>query len=268
MVKVILRGGLGNQMFQYAAGLDLALARKTQLVLDTTYLNDRFPRRQITYHRYDLDIFKIEPQFTLLSKVSRAVPVPGLWLGFDLVGHLFDGSLWGFYQSEKYFKDHEEAVRTAFRFRHALEGEAKKLQEEIKNTNAVSIHVRRGDYTLPKYKKIYGATDAAYYEKAIEYVSTRVESPQFFIFSDDIDWCKKNIKAPVGSVYVTRSSEGPKASFHLQLMSLCKHNIIANSTFSWWGAWLNANPEKMIVAPRRWLMGSREDIVPASWTQL
>lgn len=289
MVTVILRGGLGNQMFQYAAGVDLALKKKTGLVFDTTFLNDRFPRKDFTYRTFDLDIFNlrvpimIAPKVTTLSKISTAAPIPGVWLGLDLVwvgmkklgaslfGRDKNPVLWGFYQSERYFKDNAASVRAAFQFRHPLTGEAVSLATKIENGNSVSIHVRRGDYNLPKYEKLYGATDVVYYEKAIAYIAERVESPHFFVFSDDIEWCRKNLKAPSGSIFVDDTSRGPKASFHLQLMSLCKHNIIANSTFSWWGGWLNSNPGKIIVAPKRWYADSSyeaADIIPDSWARL
>jgi hypothetical protein len=297
-VTIILRGGLGNQMFQYAIGLAISRKKNINLVIDATFLNDRFPRKQFTYRTYDLDIFTLEPHFTALSKISSAVPLPGVWLGLDLLGaalgdilgtnklikekhpYQFDSSvldggdhlsLWGFWQSPKYFADIEADVKDAFAFKHPLTGEAALLAEKIKNSNSISVHVRRADYLLPKYKSVYGATSLEYYNKAISLIAERVKDPTFFIFSDDIAWCRENIKPSFPTVYMDAASSGPKASFHLQLMSLCRHNIITNSSFSWWGAWLNRNSQKIVIAPKKWeisIVGDPSDVIPSDWILL
>jgi hypothetical protein len=299
MVTVVLRGGLGNQMFQYAIGFAAAHQQGVPLVLDTTYLNDRFPRKQFTFRVYDLDIFDLSPKFTTLSKISTVVPIPGLWLGINfglikiknILGikeavnekkeFVFDASalnagknvsLWGYWQSPKYFESVENELRSVFRFKHPLEGEAKDLANQIAATNSVSLHVRRGDYV--KFKSVaemMGGTDLSYYDRASRYIGERVTQSHFFIFSDDIEWCKQNIKLSFPVTYVSSSSSGPKSAYHLQLMSLCKNNIIANSTFSWWGAWLNGNPGKIVVAPKQWhINGSetKDDVIPKNWNTL
>ncbi len=297
MVISILRGGLGNQMFQYAAGLNLALKNKTELVLDTTYLNDRFPRKEVTFRNYDMDIFSIAPRFTALSKASGRFPIPGLWLGLDLgltrardvlgirrlvkerEDFIFDPSvlaagpstaLWGHWQTEKYFEESKERIRREFHFKDELRGEAEEIRKKISASASVALHVRRGDYVA--FKRVandMGTADIEYYEKAVRYVAERVKNPSFFVVSDDIEWCRENIKPPFPTMYLTDASRGPKASYHLHLMSLCEHNIIANSTFSWWGAWLNMNPKKIVVAPARWSASAEKkklDIIPAGWT--
>lgn len=297
MIVVVMRGGLGNQMFQYAAGRALSARSGTPLLLDATLLQDRFPRKDITRYALDLDIFEIMPRFTALSRIARAVPVPGLWLALDLgvmkirdalgmrkiwrekdyaddpraFESQNDATLWDYWQSEKYFTDIKDKIQSEFRFREPLAGEAAGIGEAVRRENSVSLHVRRGDYILPKYAKLYGGTDLAYYGRAIAHVAERVKNPRFFIFSNDAAWCRENIKSPFPMVYVPAGAAGPKASFHLQLMSLCKHNIIANSTFSWWGAWLNANAGKIVVAPKQWYRDSNmpaAGIVPAGWTKL
>jgi len=293
MIQIILRGGMGNQMFEYAAGLSLAKKYNTDLVLDTTFLSDRFPRKNFTYRRYELDAFAIAPRFTVLSKVSDAVPIPGVWLGLALgtakandifrtrkfikeenEGH-FDPSvlevggnvcLWGYWQSEKYFADIKDEVAQAFTFSGALPPAAEEIAREIKSTNAVALSVRRGDYVNAVNAKIFGGTDLAYYERAISYIAERVPSPCFYIFSDDVAWCRENIKPPFPVVYIPSDIEG---RFAMRLSSLCKHQIIANSTFSWWGAWLNRNPEKIVVAPKRWHAGmEQDDVVPEGWMRI
>lgn len=298
-ITVFLRGGLGNQMFQYVAGLCLAKKNNAQLFLDTTFLNDRFPRKEFTYRTLDLDVFQIEPNFTALSKISSAIPISGVWLGLDLVlmktrnmlgiqhvvkenkEYQFDPSvlsaegsvlLYGRWQNEQYFIDIADDVQKAFRFRQKLSGEAIILAEQINNSNSVSIHVRRGDYVnFKNMKKIVGDTDLPYYARAVSYIAERTLVPHFFIFSDDIAWCRENIKIPFPMTYCDEKTAGPKDAFHLELMSFCKYNIITNSTFSWWGAWLNRNPKKIVVAPTKWYSGNNfevNDIIPQTWVRI
>jgi hypothetical protein len=300
MVTVFLRGGLGNQMFQYALGLDLAKKNNAPLVLDTVYLRDRFPRPNFAYRNYDLDVFNLDAHFTPLSRAANALPMPGVWLALDLAGiaarralgmqkmikekkeHEFDPAvatargnifLWGRWQNGKYFKDSEEDVRRAFTFRAPLEGEAKKIAAQIDAAaSSVSLHVRRGDYAAFKnVEKLHGKTDVPYYARAAAYVASRVKDPRFFVFSDDIPWCKENLKLDLPVTFVEGSAAGPHDAFHFELMARCKHNIITNSTYSWWAAWLNRNPAKVIVAPQRWYLDPKmdeADMIPAGWVRL
>jgi hypothetical protein len=296
MIQVILRGGMGNQMFEYAHGLALAKKHHTDLVVDITYLNDRFPRtRKFVYRHYELDAFTTSPRFTALSNVSRAVPVPGVWTGLDfcmvgirnllgarkyirekknwsfdpsVTGAGSDVCLWGFWQSERYFADAKEEVARAFTFSDALPPAAETLAEGIRrHTASVSLSVRRGDYVNAANAKIFGGTDLNYYHDAIAYIVSRVPEPHFYVFSDDIAWCRENVTPSFLVTYVPADIDGRSV---MQLSSLCKHHIIANSTFSWWAAWLNKNPNKIVVAPKRWSADSREenDIVPKEWVVL
>jgi hypothetical protein len=297
VVTVFLRGGLGNQMFQYALGLNLAKKNQCPLVLDTVFLRDRFPRRNFTYRTYDMDVFAIDASFTVLSYAANSFPIPGAWLGLDMVGILgrrvfgsqtlirentkvFDPSvlaaqgdilLYGRWQNEEYFADIADDVLTAFKFRYPLEGAAETLAEKIIAVDSVSLHVRRGDYvTFKNVEQRMGATDIAYYDRAAKYIGERVTTPHFFIFSDDIQWCETNVAIPFPTTYVDDTSSGPKAAFHLELMSLCKHNVIANSTFSWWGAWLNKNSGKIVIAPKKWYTNPslNKNTVPAGWIKI
>ncbi len=323
-ITVFLRGGLGNQMFQYALGFHLAKKNNAELMLDTTFLNDRFPRREFTYRTFDLDIFaflferervnkgvlrsseseggyawECKPRFTTLSKISEKFPIPGVWLGLDLTflaaknifgiqkiikekkDYIFEPEvlsakgnivLWGYWQTEKYFADIAPDISKEFSFKEKLSGEAAEIAKKIKNTNSVSIHIRRGDYAKFKnVKKIVGDTDISYYGRAISYIAELVSKPHFFVFSDDIAWCRENVRIPFPATYLDEKTAGPKNAYHLELMSLCKHNIIANSTFSWWGAWLNQNQGKIVVAPKKWYGGGDSDaidIIPREWEKM
>ena len=301
MVTVLLRGGLGNQMFQYALGLRLALKTASSIELDTLHLNARRPRKDSARRNYDLDIFTLNKhsRLTYLSRCAdNRTRLPGLWIGAECLNIatrrllrsqtivtertnrfmpeilLTTGNLLlvGYWQCEKYFADIEAEVRRAFTFRHPLEGEAKSIADSIRDSNSVSVHVRRGDYVASKHvEEVMGKTDLSYYERAANYMMDRVRDtgntpPTFFVFSDDIEWCKRHLKLPAATYFVDGDSSGPKSSFHLELMSRCRNNIIANSSFSWWAAWLNANPDKIVVAPKRWrVTATDDDIVPESW---
>lgn len=298
MITVFLRGGLGNQMFQYAAGLHLAKRNQASLALDVAYLNDRWPRKEFTYRTLDLDIFGIKPRFTLLSRVSNHFPVPGLWAALDFAGiqlrealilqtvvrerepNTFDpevlkvgGSvlLFGYWQNEKYFKEIESDIREAFQFKIPLDDYAQKLKKEIESSESVALCVRRGDYVQHQSAKaLMGDTNVDYYAKAIAHINERVKSPRYFVFTadDDIEFCKQTLNVPANTVYIGKLD--PKWSFHLELMSLCRHSIIANSTFYWWGAWLNPHKNKTVIAPARWYADREKqpDIIPKSWITL
>ncbi len=296
MVKVFLRGGLGNQMFEYAAGLAVAEKNRSELALDTTFLLDRWPRRNFTYRALELGIFALEPRFTPLSRLAARLPLPGIWLGLDLLGlrlreklgwekvireknrefepNILDAkgniTLYGFWQDERYFRDIAPRVRSAFAFREPLSSSAGGIAGEMAECESVSLHVRRGDFAAFKnVEKLMGGTDLDYYARALKRVSELTRNPKIFVFSDDLEWCRENLSIDQPTVYVPPALGGPGGSGHMRLMSLAKHNIIANSTFSWWGAWLNANPGKIVIAPKHWYAdGTRTEIVPESWTKL
>ncbi len=293
MITTILQGGLGNQMFQYAAGFNLAKKSGSDLLLDTVFLDDRLPRKQVTRYVYSLDAFGIKKRPTFLSRCASALPIPGLWLYADIIQmklrhklrsqkmitegnwtnkSLNKATLFGYFQGERYFTDSIEDIRSVFDFKNKMEGEAAVFAKEIQESDAVSLHVRRGDYVnFKNNEKLFGKTNTLYYEEAVDYITERVKNPIFFVFSNDIEWCRQNIKLKFPVTYITPSSAGPKDLFHMQLMSLCKHNIITNSTFSWWGAWLNKNKGKIVIAPKQWFQNSPKDFkdpVPSLWVRL
>lgn len=135
----------------------------------------------------------------------------------------------------------------------------------------MSIHVRRGDYiNNPETFKLHGVCGLDYYHAAIEYITKRTNTPVFYIFSDDISWAEENIKSKNQMIFVKETPHG-KDYFEMYLMSVCKHNIIANSSFSWWGAWLNKSPEKIVIAPKKWMNETSidtTDLVLKNWIRI
>lgn len=293
MIISSIIGGLGNQMFQYAAGRALSLERGQPFRLDVAGFAD-----YRLHHGFELQrVFDFSAEIAteaevrsilgwqFSSVIRRAVSRPGLaflrrdgfviephfdyWPGINNVPH--DCYLSGYWQSEKYFKNMAEVIRSEFTFKCPLENRNSELADEISQVSAVSLHVRRGDYlTNTKNTAMHGLCSLDYYREAIQYISVRVEKPHFFIFSDDIAWVKNNLKMDFSCQYVDHNN-GPQSYNDMHLMSLCQHHIIANSSFSWWGAWLNPRPNKMVIAPMKWFASqqkSTRDLIPSSWVNL
>ena len=155
--------------------------------------------------------------------------------------------------------------------RHPPDAQNQKIDEEVRGTNSIALHVRRGDYVSnPITNRIHGTCSIAYYNEAVETIARKISGPHFFVFTDDFVWAKENLKFDFPITYAT--GNGPENSYEdLRLMSLCKHNIVANSSFSWWGAWLNQNPAKIIIAPTHWFdryAADTRDLLPESWVKL
>ena len=176
----------------------------------------------------------------------------------------------GYWQSEKYFVERSETIRSDFTFRIPLDVCNRELVATLDRANTVSLHIRRGDYANnSKTKATHGLCSLDYYQAAVNYVAERVESPRFFVFSDDIAWAKENLKIKFPCQYIGHN-QGTNSYIDMQLMSLCKHHIIANSSFSWWGAWLNPNVSKIVIAPSRWFAKPTNvhDLFPPGWVML
>ncbi len=273
MITVNIKGGLGNQMFQYACGRALALKNNDSL---------RFTRSENTgdiTRPFSLTAFDIKGEVVaeksvpsylrILSKLRQKV-TREFYVNFQpsILNKKGDVYLDGYFQSEKYFIDYADVIRQDFSLKGPLGETADSIAAQIRSgANPISLHVRRGDYLKePDFK---GIANEEYYANAVKHVTEKVNHPQFFIFSDDIGWCKDNLSLPADSVFVSNSDL--KDYEELVLMSLCKHHIIANSSFSWWGAWLGLNPEKIVVAPKRWSNNHENwyrDIIPTTWTRL
>ncbi len=278
MIVTKMTGGLGNQMFQYAAGLSASLRLKTELYIDNVQsINDRT-------HSYNLSVFDIKADILPASDISvngREVSVKGKKLFYykqekfnydKSFEHIADNTyIDGFFQSEKFFIGIEKRLAQDFTLLKPAEGKNASMLDMIKSCESVSLHIRRGDYFDNwKNRLFHGVNLFGYYKKALKIMNEKLKNPVYFIFSDDPSWVKKNftgIKEPV-TVDINDSSNGHE---DLRLMSACRHNIIANSTFSWWGAWLNGNPDKTVIAPKKWFNNpfvDTSDVIPKSWLRL
>ena len=290
MIIVNLNGGLGNQMFQYTCGRALSLrSGDTELKLDISGL-ERANEVGDIYRPYGLSNFNIQAGIAETKEVKKLKERYGIiskgWRFFRMkilrqnyvafVPRIFRsrGNIYldGYFQSEKYFEDFAEYIRTDL-IPKTLSVIATDWKQNIASeTNAVSVHFRRGDYV--GHNTLGEICSGEYYQRAIGIVAQQAPGSRFFIFSDDIDWVRDNIKFPDGSKVDYVSSPDLKDYEELILMATCRHNIIANSSFSWWGAWLNPNPNKIVIAPRKWAHGmynnliKLRNIIPAKWTKI
>lgn len=292
MIIVRLIGGLGNQMFQYAFGKALALKYNTILKFDTLSLLDR-SNTLYTHRDYELDVFDIEKNVasslhinkfknstSVIAKILTNLSPKLSYKTINEEGFVFDSNdlkektnlyLNGYWQSEKYFIEYEAQIRKSFFFKKEASLDNKQILKQIKETASVSVHFRRGDYvSLESAKEVHGVCSFDYYYRAIEMIASKEKNPFFYIFSDEPEWVKENFKLNFPSLIIAHNS-GKKSYEDLRLMSACKHNIIANSSFSWWGAWLNENNKKIVIAPRLWFLNrtvNTEDLIPVKWIRI
>jgi hypothetical protein len=307
MIISRLTGGLGNQMFQYAAGLALAHKHRTALKLDTGWFPVNAARSGVRHYAYALHCFNVLEQFATQEEINglvgrsgglcekvvyRAATILGLHrlsrlLGpsvgqlhnqesgkfypsfLELPDHTY---LSGTFQSEKFFLPVAEQLRPQFSFRYPLSSEVAGLAREIQETESISVHFRWGDYVSDaKYREGLGVLPMSYYRDAVALLRGKLGAAiKLYIFSDDIDAVEKEFRPDAPRTYV-RGVRPENSHDELRLMALCRHNVIANSTFSWWAAWLNANPAKIVIAPDPFFQGlgaDGADIVPESWVKL
>lgn len=292
MVISNILGGIGNQMFQYAAGRALALATNQPFILDLNDFSDYKLHQGFELTRvFNVCAESASPavvhellgwranhlarkllrrsQFTRL-RGPKLVVEPHFDFWPDFFNFTGDCYLHGYWQSERYFKPFESVIRRDFTFRSPLTGRNLELASEVVQAQSVSLHVRRGDYVSDtKTGQVMNVCSLEYYREAINYIAAHIECPVFYIFSDDMAWARQNLKVPFSCIYVEHNRM--EDSYRdMQLMSLCRHHVIANSSFSWWGAWLNSNSEKLVVAPRNWFCNGTDDsdLIPDEWIRL
>lgn len=289
MIIVQLTGGLGNQLFQYAMGSMLASKNQCGLKLDlSTYKN-------YEWHEYSLIPFAIAAKIagarecavskgqnlSLLNRIIKKLSnkqstiIVEQSLLYDSRYVNFKGSAYvtGYWQSEKYFKGIENKIRKDLKIRIEPSASNKVLLDEIRSGNAVSLHIRRGNFvSIDFVNKVHGVCSIDYYQNAVNLISKKISNPVFYIFSDDIPWAKQSLSLNFETVFVDINDA--KTDYEdLRLMSTCKHHILANSTFSWWGAWLNPSKEKVVIAPKIWfadekLNGETADLIPDEWIRI
>jgi hypothetical protein len=292
IVVCAVLGGIGNQMFQFAAAKALARIHSAELCLDLRgferyALHNGYELGRVfgvdigeatsEQLRADLGLFTTplalkllkRPMFSALRPKGLAIePTFQYWEGLrEMALPLY---MMGYWQSDKYFSEIAPSIRDTFRFRPPLSALNSDIAEEIRSCSSVAIHVRRGDYVShKKTSQIMSLCSMDYYNRAIRHIEASVEKPIFYIFSDDPDWAATNF-AFLDRKTVISHNESDSSYVDMQLMSCCKHQIIANSTFSWWGAWLNEYPKKQVLAPARWFAAQSEpeDIYPKSWLVL
>lgn len=282
-------GGLGNQMFEYAVYLALKHHHSNEPIKLCTRsccgysLHNGFELQRIFNLEFQeaslWDLAKVAyPFFNYRSwqimhhmlPHRRSMAVESFRLPFDDKDIRREGSVFydGYWQNENYFKDLRSQICEAYRFPDLSDSRDKALAERLMHVNAVSCHVRRGDYLQ---NPIMGVCSHGYYQRAIERMNEMAQPNLYCVFSDDIAWCRKVLPSIIGDrdvVYVDWN-KGLNAFRDMQLMSLCQHNIIANSSFSWWGAWLNCNENKIVMAPQRWMnIDMQNDPICDDWIRI
>lgn len=278
-------------MFQYATGRALAWKTGTQLLADSRafrdyplhkYLIDRFETQMTEASAENMGQFRLPPEsqsglskaFWKLANRGRLTYFRERGLEYDpRFAELGDNTyLRGYWQSEKYFHEIADPLRRELTRSEPISDANRELLDQIDQTTAVSLHIRRGDYVSDaKTQRIHGTCSLDYYAEATRYLAERLATkPTFFIFSDDPQWTRDNLKLGFPMRFVSHNAvDDPWPD--MQLMSACQHHVIANSSFSWWGAWLNPSPNKIVVACRRWFADAGKndkDLVPETWVRL
>lgn len=309
MIITLFGGGLGNQMFQYAFGRRLSIKNSQPLKLDYHRYEGVIADSNKGDRIFGLNKFNISGDIASMKEISKfykyyktdtlirkffvkfykylnknkpfyAKPYimePGEnYINFNkkiLYYKYKNVYIRGFWQSEKYFKDIEKIIRHDFTLRGEQNKEYYEMLSKIKNCDSISVQVRRGDFVLNKeLKKTYHECSPSYFQKAVSIIANKTNNPKIFVISDGLEWVKKNISFPYPTEYISHT--GFTDNQKIMLMAACKHNVISNSTFAWWGAWLNQNPNKIIVSPRIWLNDKNKNksyvnnLIPESWIKI
>ena len=280
-----LSGGLGNQMFQYAVGRSLSLRHGVPLLLDTRMVEqDALRAYALSGFRIQADIAAPSQLPPKLGRIGRRLRWLPRWMTrrayvFEK-GFAFDRSmlairppahLSGNWQSEKYFANSSDVIRSDFELAQPLTPERQAVADAIAGINAVSVHVRRGDYlSNPVANAYHGTCEPAWYALAKQKIEQTVRNPSYVVFSDDPDWARANLHEFVSAKFVAPLQDGSDEQ-DLHLMARCRHHIIANSSFSWWGAWLNPRADKVVIAPAQWFRAATHDtsdLIPSGWQRL
>ena len=288
MIISVLAGGLGNQLFQYAFGFQLARQCQTELRLERHLLESRLLARfrQYTPRHYELDIFAMPQTVASPYDVARCLSrtlLPGQQAVVlresapetltNLSVQTQDALCFGYWQSEDYFRLEAGTLRQQLIFRQCPSDLTLTVAEAVLSCpSATFVHIRRGDYVANTIaNQHHGLCGIDYYYRSIEYLHERVSGARFFVFSDDQDWVKRELGPLLQPATFIEHNRGADSWQDMYLMSLCRHAIVANSSFSWWGAWLNPEADRVVIAPKRWFANQvtlNEKIIPARWNGL
>lgn len=284
MIITRILGGLGNQLFQYAAGKTLSVQHQSKLLLDVRAF-DEYKLRNFDLAAFNINLqYATEEQITpFLSRTTfgklrdnvfpmrlRKVYKPKHF-HFDKKFFAAPSTIYlqGYWQSEKFFAPIKDEIREDIVLRPEHIGNILHIGRDIADKCAIAVHIRRGDYNNSEALDMHGMLDQSYYKPAIQLIQDKYPDAIFYFFSDDINWAKQNLPVE-NAIYVS----GNLSKTHLEdfyLMSQCKHNIIANSSFSWWAAWLNNNPGKTVITPKNWFNNGPkdlQDLIPEGWLKL
>lgn len=290
MIIVQLKGGLGNQLFQYAAALSLAAYHGTVVKVDIAELN-RKDAEIGTIRGFDLQQIRLAPEVASETEIRERMPqtLPARLTDklkpphrrqvykeadYHYDTHFFEAGsniyLKGYRQSERYFKPIEMIIRDGFSLKPESVERVSAVAAGLRSSNSVSIHIRRGDYSNKQVADFHGVLGEDYYQQAIRYFESKLPGCRFYVFSDAPEWVAEQLsfEAPVEII------SGEKTRTHFEdfhLISCCRHNVIANSTFSWWAAWLNEHSDKIVVAPKRWFNQAghdTRDLIPQGWIRM
>ncbi len=301
MIVVQLTGGMGNQLFQFAFARHLALLNQSELFLDTTQVTSRSDpahRRTFKLHHFAIEapVVDWDPPFgssfrTPTAHYSRrAVPFLSRLLGrnrhlaelseahfhFDPTALSRRGDFYvtSYWQSPRYFDDIAAQIRSDLQLRHPLNPDHALIKKQIEAApESVAFIVRRGDFANhPHHSKFHGCCSHEYYRLALEIMHSRLANPHLFVFSDDIPWVRDNFEFDCPATFMDQAYDHLDYDYvDLHLISCCRHHIIANSTFGWWGAWLGSSLNSIVIAPKKWFLDTSintEDVVPSQWIRL
>ena len=284
MVIISLKGGLGNQLFQYAMAYDFARKKNHELYIDNTAFEMKNTHRDNGLVDFNFPITKADQRsiqrlenpysiFSKLYKVAKRKITKDYNVGWKpelIETKKNDVFFEGYFQSYKYFEDSVEDLKLFFTLKDQLHKGVKYTEEEINHCNSVSLHVRRGDYvTNKKVERFFNICNHDYYTRAIDMMRSLIGPCKLFVFSDDPAWVRENMSFP-GIDFKIVSSNVLRPAQEMYLMSRCKHNVIPNSTFAWWGAYMNPNKNKVVVCPSLWSRDSQDFkyLIPHEWTRL
>ena len=295
MIITEILGGLGNQLFEYAHARSLSIKLEQELYFDLSFF-DRYHRKDV----YRLDRFNTNVNNASeedINRLKRKYRTPDIFrkvinkLGgspysnskyhFDneridktsikVLKQYKDLYISGYFANQKYFMVIEDIIRKEFTLKEPLNIENQKMFDLINSTPSVSLHIRRGDYVGNGF---FAEIPLSYYHDAVTIIEKKYPKSTYYIFSDDLQWVKENLTLNVNTIYVD-INDSSTDYMELMLMAACKHNIIANSTFSWWGAWLNSNSEKIVIAPKIWFNNKEAQakynngkLVPVNWIKI